>query len=73
MAKEVELPNSRTFGEHELHEMPSTLGVHSPMPHSPSPKVNPLHVIFNLNKILVTSIRANIKELHPPLLFSSLD
>jgi len=45
-AKELELPNSRTFGELELHEMPLTLGMDSPMPHSPSLKVSPLHVIF---------------------------
>jgi hypothetical protein len=46
MAKKVELPNSRTFGEKELHEMSSTLGVDSLVPHSPSPKVSPLCVIF---------------------------
>jgi hypothetical protein len=46
MAKEVESPKSQTFVEQELHEMPSTLGMDSLMPHSPSPKVNPLFVIF---------------------------
>jgi hypothetical protein len=35
--------------------MPSTLGVDSPIFHSPSPKVSPLHVIFNLNKKLVAT------------------
>jgi hypothetical protein len=46
MAKKVESPNSQTFGEQELHEMPSTLGVDSLVLHSPSPKVSPLCVIY---------------------------
>ncbi len=43
------------LGEQKLHEMPSTLGVDSPMPCLPSLEVSPLHVIFDLNGVLVTT------------------
>jgi hypothetical protein len=38
-----------------LHEMPLTLGMDSPMPCSPSSKVSPLHAIFYLNGVIVTT------------------
>jgi len=63
-AKELELPNSGTFGELKLHEMPLTLGMDSPMPHSPSSEVSPLHVIFYLNGVFVTTCfnRGEVEE-----------
>jgi hypothetical protein len=73
MAKKVEPPNSRTFGEQELHEMPSTLGVDSLVLHSPSPKVNPLCVIFYGILVSTHFDRGDIKEFHFPSLFSNLD
>ncbi len=54
-AKKVELPNSRTFVELGMDEMPSISKVDSLVPCSPTAEVNRFHVIFNLNKILVTT------------------
>jgi len=45
--EDVELPNSRTVVEIGLDEIPSTLGVGSPMPCSYVVEVNPFHVIFD--------------------------
>jgi hypothetical protein len=53
--EEVELSNSRAFGELRLDDMPSTLGVDFPVLCSPPPKVNLFHVIFNLKEILVAT------------------
>ncbi len=73
--KELELPNSWTFGELELHEMPLTLGMDSPMPHSPSLEVSPLHVIFYLNGVFVATCfnRGKVEEFHLALSLSGLD
>ncbi len=38
-----------------LDEIPSTLGVDFRMPHLPTVKVSPFHVIFNLNKVLIAT------------------
>jgi len=47
-AKEMESPNSCAFVELRMDEMPSTLGVDSPVLHLPVVKVSPFHVIFDL-------------------------
>jgi hypothetical protein len=44
VVEEVESPNSWSFDEKKLHEMPFILGINSPMPH-----LLLLHVIFYLN------------------------
>jgi len=51
--EEMESPNSCTFIILRFDEMPLTLGVDSLVFHSPSTEMNPFHVIFYLNKILV--------------------
>jgi len=51
----VGLPNSCTIVELGLDEIPLTSGGDSPMFHSPTIEVSPFHVIFNLNKILITT------------------
>jgi hypothetical protein len=48
VAEEVESPNSWSFGEKKLHEMPFILGINSPIPHLPL-----LHVNFYLNSELL--------------------
>ncbi len=53
--EEVVSPNSWAFGELEVHEMPSTSRVDSQMIHLPSLEVSLLHVIFDLNKVLITT------------------
>jgi hypothetical protein len=55
-AKELESSNSWTFGKLELHEMRSTLGVDSPMPHSPSSKVIHCMSFFILMEFLSTHV-----------------
>jgi hypothetical protein len=54
-AEEVESPNSHVIVELGLDEIPLTLGIDSLMPHSPSLKVSPFHVIFNPNRIMITT------------------
>jgi hypothetical protein len=49
--KDVESPNSCALVEVGLDEIPSTLGVNSLMFHSHVAKVNPFHVIFDLNGV----------------------
>jgi len=53
--EDVELPNSRTVVEVGLDEIPSTLGVGSPMPCLHVAEVSPFHVIFDLNGVLITT------------------
>ncbi len=53
--KDVELPNSRVVFKVSLDEIPSTLGANSALPCSLAKKVNPFHVIFYLNKILIAT------------------
>jgi hypothetical protein len=53
--EKMESPYSCTFVVLRLDEMPLTLGVDSLMLHSPSVKMNPFHVIFYLNRILVVT------------------
>jgi hypothetical protein len=53
--EDMELPNSRTAIEVGLDEIPSTLGVGSPMPCLHVVEVSPFHVIFDLNGILITT------------------
>ncbi len=49
----MELPNSHMVVEFGLDEIPSTLGVDSPMLCLHTSEVNPFHVIFDLNGILI--------------------
>jgi hypothetical protein len=51
----VDSPNSCVAFEIGLDEIPSTSGFDSIMFHLPTTKVSPFHVIFNLNKILITT------------------
>ncbi len=51
----MELPNSRAIVVIDLDEIPLTSNVDSEVPHSPMAEVSPFHVIFNLNKILITT------------------
>ncbi len=53
--KDVESPNSRSFSEQKMHEMPSILGIDSQVLHSPSLKVSALHVIFCLNGVSIAT------------------
>ncbi len=53
--EDMELPNSRAIVAISLDEIPSTLNVDSKVPHLPMVEVSPFHVIFNLNKILITT------------------
>jgi hypothetical protein len=75
MVEELESPNSRSLSEQKLHEVSSISRINFPMSCLPSLKASPLHVIYNLNGVLLphVSIGANIKELHLGLLFSSLN
>jgi hypothetical protein len=71
VVEEVESPNSWSFSEEKLHEMPFILGINSTIPHIPL-----LHVIFYLNlefSLPHVSIGADIKEFHFAPLFSSLE
>ncbi len=49
----MELPNSHTFIEVSLDEIPSTLGVDSLVLCLHTLEMNPFHVIFDLNGILI--------------------
>ncbi len=51
----MESPNSCAFVVLRLDEMPSTLGVNSLVLHLPPIEMNPFHVIFYLNGILVVT------------------
>ncbi len=51
----MESPNSCTVVEVGLDEIPSTSNVDSEMPHSPIAKVNPFHVIFDLDGVLIAT------------------
>lgn len=53
--KKMESPNSRSLSEQKFHEVPSTSRINFPMSHSPSSKLSPLHVIYNLNGVLVAT------------------
>jgi hypothetical protein len=53
--KDVESPNSQSFSEQKMHEMPSISGIDSQVLHSPSLKVNALHVIFYLNGVSIST------------------
>jgi hypothetical protein len=53
--EDVELLNSRVIVVVNLDEIPLTSSVDSKVPHSPIAKVNPFHVIFNLERILITT------------------
>ncbi len=54
-AKDVESPNLCVIVEVSLDEISLTSGVNSPMPRSHTMEVNPFHVIFNLNGILIAA------------------
>jgi hypothetical protein len=54
-AKDVESPNLCIVVEVSLDEIPLISGVNSPMPCSHTTEVNPFHVIFNLNGILIAA------------------
>jgi hypothetical protein len=54
-AKDRELPNSRTVVEVGLDEIPLTSSVNSEELHSSMMKVNAFHVIFDLNRVLITT------------------
>ncbi len=54
-AKDVELPNLGAIVVISFDEIPLPLGVDSKMPCSLVVKVSPFHVIFNLNKVLITT------------------
>jgi len=51
----VELPYSCIVVKVNLDEIPLTSSVNSPMLHSATRKVCPLHVIFDLNGIMITT------------------
>ncbi len=51
----MESRNSCTVVEAGLDEIPSTSNVDYEMPHSPIAKVNPFHVIFDLDRVLVAT------------------
>jgi hypothetical protein len=51
----MESPNSHTIIELGLDEIPSTSKIDSLMFHSLSLEVNPFHVIFDLNGVLITT------------------
>jgi hypothetical protein len=53
--EEVDSLNSFAIIELGLDEIPLILGINSLMLHLPSPKVNPFHVIFNLNEVLIAT------------------
>jgi hypothetical protein len=53
--KDVEPLNSCAIIEVDLDEIPLTLGGDSLMPCLPTTRVNPFHVIFKLNKILIAT------------------
>ncbi len=53
--EEVVSLNSWAFGKLEVHEMPLISRMDSQMIHLPSLEVNPLHVIFNINEVLVAT------------------
>jgi hypothetical protein len=51
----VELPNSCTIVEISLDEILSTSSGNSPLPCSHVVKVSPFYVIFDLNRVLITT------------------
>ncbi len=53
--EEVVSLNSWAFSELEVHEMPSTSRVDSQMIHMPLLEVSLLHVIFDLNEVLLVT------------------
>jgi hypothetical protein len=53
--EDVELPNSHKVVEVGLDEIPSTLGVDSEVLHFPLVEVKPIHVIFDLNGVLIAT------------------
>jgi hypothetical protein len=55
-AKDMESPNSCTIVEVNLDEILSTLGVKSLVPCSHAIEVNPFHVIFDLNGVLIATL-----------------
>jgi hypothetical protein len=53
--KNLELPNSSAVVAIGFDEIPLTSGVDFKVPYSLAVKVSPFHVIFDLNKILITT------------------
>jgi len=51
----VESPNSCAGFEINLDEIPSTSSFDIILPHLPTTKVNPFHVIFDMNEVLITT------------------
>ncbi len=66
-AKDVELPNSCTIVAVGLDEIPSTSGVDFEEPCLPITKVNPFHVIFDLNRVLIATQGSHTVIFHPGL------
>lgn len=53
--KDMESPNTCVIVAIGLDEIPSTSSVDAKMPHSLMVEMNLFHVIFNLNKVLITT------------------
>jgi hypothetical protein len=68
-AKDVELPNSHVVVVVGSYEIPSTSSVDYEVPHLLTTEVNLFHVIFDLNKFLIT--KHSNKSAH--ISFSILD
>ncbi len=51
----MELPHSHAVAEDSLDEIPSTSGFDSTVPRLLVVEVNPFHVIFNLNRVLIAT------------------
>ncbi len=51
----MESPNSCAGFEINLDEIPSTSSFDIILPHLPTTKVNPFHVIFDMNEVLITT------------------